>query len=253
VTRWTPRCWGRSDIMNGYSPRVESPQWLDGLLGAGARSDIMQWLLTPRRISSVTRWTPLCWGRKWTFRCSQALGPTTSPAPATVQFIRQPSFTHHSPFVIHSSLLSFNRHSFGLSIQSTSVHLSEQIIVFHLFFPSVQSFNIHIFFCYSLSIFSYPFKHLSNFVVVQFIKNSSIYSIFLLPFLLSVFIFLHSFIFITIFTFLNSYYHIFCIIKLKNHPPPPPQSSRILSCMYTAKIHLYFFGSERIFIWTSTC
>ena len=38
-------------------------------------------LLTPLSISSVTRWTPLCWGLRWTLRCSQALGPTMRPEP----------------------------------------------------------------------------------------------------------------------------------------------------------------------------
>ena len=37
--------------------------------------------LTPRSISSVTKWTPLCWGRRWTFLWSQALGPTIRPEP----------------------------------------------------------------------------------------------------------------------------------------------------------------------------
>ena len=37
--------------------------------------------LTPLRISSVTRWTPRCCGRRWTLRCSQAFGPTMRPEP----------------------------------------------------------------------------------------------------------------------------------------------------------------------------
>jgi len=36
---------------------------------------------SPLSISSVTRWTPLCWGRRWTLRWSQAFGPTISPEP----------------------------------------------------------------------------------------------------------------------------------------------------------------------------
>ena len=32
-------------------------------------------------ISSVTRWTPLCWGLRCIFRCSQPGWPTISPAP----------------------------------------------------------------------------------------------------------------------------------------------------------------------------
>ena len=35
--------------------------------------------LTPLSISSVTRWTPRCCGRRWTFLWSQALGPTMRP------------------------------------------------------------------------------------------------------------------------------------------------------------------------------
>ena len=36
---------------------------------------------TWRRISSVTRWTPRCWGRKCILRCSQAGWPTIRPWP----------------------------------------------------------------------------------------------------------------------------------------------------------------------------
>jgi len=34
-----------------------------------------------RRISSVTKWTPRCCGRRWIFRCSQAGWPTMRPCP----------------------------------------------------------------------------------------------------------------------------------------------------------------------------
>ena len=45
------------------------------------RFRLLGFRFTCLRISSVTRWTPRCWGLRWIFLCSQAGWPTMSPAP----------------------------------------------------------------------------------------------------------------------------------------------------------------------------